>query len=398
MSAVIPSIERDDEGSYAREESLSPQQTPCPGPSRKRCAAIASGPADSPKMRIMSCGPQRPREATFEDVRKAYNINMREYEHAIVDWKIINSKGNQIMNWIRQTVESSILQEAILAATEENNTSIQFSIEKLITATWFTEQSVSVNRPALGVYSYKNSITTTSTTVGCDYESYKNSGDDIIDTPKNTVWIDKYGCSDPPLMKTSVKITKCTTCKGAKSKWSNMGKMAEMITVVIGIGAGRGARDPRREGSPHHEAKGPLLDTLSKLLPTLLLKTKSSTNNDGDLAHVPDSLPDDQPLRYLTTESTKIEMLNTLINSTMGTAQGGPSIQLIATSDPKQFMFGNFNSKSKLDACSKASVGGLVRHQKPLEHLAIIEGKKVYLDECGYDRLGNLFLSTRDHR
>ncbi|KAJ5047093.1 uncharacterized protein L3040_002936 [Drepanopeziza brunnea f. sp. 'multigermtubi'] len=288
---------------------------------------------------------------------------MREYEHAIVDWKIINSKGNQIMNWIRQTVESSILQEAILAATEENNTSIQFSIEKLITATWFTEQSVSVNRPALG---------------GCDYESYKNSGDDIIDTPKNTVWIDKYGCSDPPLMKTSVKITKCTTCKGAKSKWSNMGKMAEMITVVIGIGAGRGARDPRREGSPHHEA--------------------SSTNNDGDLAHVPDSLPDDQPLRYLTTESTKIEMLNTLINSTMGTAQGGPSIQLIATSDPKQFMFGNFNSKSKLDACSKASVGGLVRHQKPLEHLAIIEGKKVYLDECGYDRLGNLFLSTRDHR
>ncbi|EKD16911.1 hypothetical protein MBM_05380 [Drepanopeziza brunnea f. sp. 'multigermtubi' MB_m1] len=53
MPAVIPSIERDEEGSDASEESSSPQQTPCPGPSRKRCAAIASGPEDSPKMRII---------------------------------------------------------------------------------------------------------------------------------------------------------------------------------------------------------------------------------------------------------------------------------------------------------------------------------------------------------
>ncbi|KAI9052098.1 hypothetical protein LZ554_004351 [Drepanopeziza brunnea f. sp. 'monogermtubi'] len=35
------------------------------------------------------------------------------------------------MNWIRQTIKSSILQEAILAANEKNNTSIQFIVEKL---------------------------------------------------------------------------------------------------------------------------------------------------------------------------------------------------------------------------------------------------------------------------
>ncbi|KAI9048016.1 hypothetical protein LZ554_007814 [Drepanopeziza brunnea f. sp. 'monogermtubi'] len=68
---------------------------------------------------------------------------------------------------------------------------------------------------------------------GCaEYDEYKSSGKDIIDSPKNTVWIDKHGCSDPPLIKTFIRLTKCSACKGIKKKWSTANKIAETINTV----------------------------------------------------------------------------------------------------------------------------------------------------------------------
>lgn len=70
--------------------------------------------------------------------------------------------------------------------------------------------------------------------IGCsEYDTYRSSSEDFIESPKNTVWIDKHGCTDPPLMKTSIKLMQCPPCLATKKESTTMAKIAENINSMI---------------------------------------------------------------------------------------------------------------------------------------------------------------------
>ncbi|EKD13022.1 hypothetical protein MBM_08784 [Drepanopeziza brunnea f. sp. 'multigermtubi' MB_m1] len=75
--------------------------------------------------------PQPPANAVFDDIEEYYFVLAEEYKLLMENWEILLRKGIRIFNWISQTVEGSILHEAMFAANQENNYTIQFLVEKL---------------------------------------------------------------------------------------------------------------------------------------------------------------------------------------------------------------------------------------------------------------------------
>jgi len=55
----------------------------------------------------------------------------------------------------------------------------------------------------------------------------------MIDSPKNTMWIDKHGTSDPPLIEVVIKLCRCNDCKASRKIRLGAKELANMVNELV---------------------------------------------------------------------------------------------------------------------------------------------------------------------
>jgi len=61
------------------------------------------------------------------------------------------------------------------------------------------------------------------------YHEYVTDSKEIIQSPKNTQWIDKHGCTIPPQITVTIRVTRCQTCGGTKRVRAST---SDLVTVI----------------------------------------------------------------------------------------------------------------------------------------------------------------------